>query len=76
MSRTQTSRTFENATPSDTEVLKDVRALYITADGDLALEDSSGSQVVIPVVSGQVLPFAATKILSTGTTTAAAVILY
>lgn len=57
-------------TPSDTVDLPFLpRALYVTADGDLAmLMDGEAAAVVYPVTAGSILPMRPTRVNATGTT--------
>ena len=56
-------------TPSDSTVLNPIpRALKVTVAGNLAIADADGTAVTYPVFAGDVIPFRATKVLSTGTT--------
>ncbi|MBI5726768.1 MAG: hypothetical protein HY965_02875 [Ignavibacteriales bacterium] len=56
-------------TPSDTTDLTDIpRALYVSVGGTLKYTPVNGSALTITVYDGQLLPFAASRIWSTGTT--------
>lgn len=56
-------------TPSDSTVLSPTpRALRVTVSGNLALADADGTAITYPVLAGDIIPFRATKVLSTGTT--------
>jgi hypothetical protein len=63
----------EEITPSDTIDLLDgnneprFRALYVTAEGDLSLMDTSGITVVYPVAAGQILPFRPKRVMVAST---------
>ena len=56
-------------TPSDTVDLPRLpKALYVTGDGDLSLQDREGNVLLYPVSAGQVLPFRPVRVRATGTT--------
>jgi hypothetical protein len=44
------------------------RAIFCTASGNLAVRDGAGTDVIYPLLVGQILQFRAQRILSTGTT--------
>lgn len=56
-------------TPSDSTVLDPIpRALRVLTAGNLALADADGTAITYVVSAGDIIPFRATKVLSTGTT--------
>lgn len=56
-------------TPNDATVLDPIpRALKVTVAGNLAIADADGTAITYAVAVGDIIPFRATKVLSTGTT--------
>jgi hypothetical protein len=55
--------------PSDVADLDPVpRALKCISDGNVAVRDKKGTDVIYPMVAGEVLEFRAVRVLETGTT--------
>jgi hypothetical protein len=61
---------------NDTGLIENTRALYIGADGNVAVRMTSGTTVTFQgVVAGTILPIQVNRVLTTGTTVAAGAIL-
>lgn len=57
-------------TPSDTAdlIYGQCRAIHVNVAGNIAILDGRGNSVTLTVVAGLPLPYAARRVLSTGTT--------
>lgn len=56
-------------TPNDdTDIDPNIRALKIGIEGDIVIRDKNGVDVTYTVVAGEIIPFAAKRVLATGTT--------
>jgi uncharacterized protein (AIM24 family) len=56
-------------TPSDSEKIAQTQYIMVTAEGDVAVETTQGTQGVLPgLVPGVQYAIAAQKVLATGTT--------
>ena len=59
----------EEITPADTDLSRDMRALYIGTGGNLTVVTSGGDTVTFnSVLSGTILPVRVIQVKSTGTT--------
>ena len=55
--------------PSDSvDLATRPRALYVNAEGTVAIQDKLGTDITYNVTAGQIIPFRGTRILATGTT--------
>lgn len=52
----------------DADLPRRPRALVCTADGNVAVRDTDGTDITYAVSVGDILPFRAIRVLSTGTT--------
>ena len=56
-------------TPDDNnDVDRNIRSLRIGVAGDMAVRDQNDVDITYPVLAGEVFPFVAKRILSSGTT--------
>ncbi|MES3042675.1 spike base protein, RCAP_Rcc01079 family [Sphingomonas faeni] len=68
---------FAAITPSNTVVVPNaatIKSLYVTVAGNLVIKGSDGTQVTVPVVAGQILPFAPTYVMAATTATVVALL--
>jgi hypothetical protein len=69
---------FVAITPSDTAdfTYGESRGLHVNVAGNIAIVDGRGNTVTLTVVAGMPLPYAARRVLSTGTTATGIFALY
>ena len=65
-----------NITPSDTDTIRETRALYIGGFGDLKVDMADGSTVTFTGIDAGLYGFAVKRIYSTGSTATNIVALY
>jgi hypothetical protein len=63
-------------TPNDSTVLSGMRAIYVGVGGDISVATPTGNVTFVGVPQGTILPVAASKVRSTGTTATTMVGLY